>query len=136
MRQEHLFPGAAPASQLLQVPTCGLKQLVPAAAQRLPLEAPHVQQEQLLRDIRQITRDKVLHVSPVAINASCVNHDIFPSSTHALPLGKQASIVLAATVQETTLLAQGAIELSYISDQTRLLSGGCVLVNAVHILGT
>ena len=35
--------------------------------QRPPLEAPHVQQEQLPLHIRQIARDKVLHVPPVAI---------------------------------------------------------------------
>ena len=61
------------------VQTCGLKQHVPAFVQRPPLEAPHVEQEQLLLHIRQITWDKMLHVSTVAINASCVQHDVFLS---------------------------------------------------------
>ena len=67
-----------------------------------------MQQEQLLLHIRQIAGDKMLHVPPVAINAPGVHGDYFVSSTHALSLGKQASFVVAAAVQETVLLAEGA----------------------------
>ena len=40
--------------------------------------------------------------------------------------------MVAAAVQETVLLAEGAIKLSSISDETGSLSGGCVFLNTVQ----
>ena len=40
--------------------------------------------------------------------------------------------MVAAAVQETVLLAEGAIKLNSISDETGSLSGGCVFLNTVQ----
>ena len=80
VRQEHFFrSNFSVAASSGTVQTYGLKQHVPAFVQRPPLEAPDVEQEQLLLHIRQITWDKMLHVSTVAIIASCVHNEVFLS---------------------------------------------------------